>query len=213
MAKECHQRNGGFRMALTRKWLSALGIDVEKIEEIIKAHTETVEGLKAEIDKYKADAEKLPGVESERDKLKEAVKNDKTKELQKQYDELKAEYEGYKSDVKGKEVQATRTKAYRTLLKEAGVSEKRIDSILKITDLSQIDYDEDNKIVDADKVTESIKTEWAEFIPIIEKKGVDVANPPANNGGGVKTKEEIMAIKDTAERQKAIAENHELFGI
>jgi hypothetical protein len=27
------------------------------------------------------------------------------------------------------------------------------------------------------------------------------------------TKDEIMAIKDTTERQQAIAQNHELFGI
>jgi hypothetical protein len=36
-------------MALTRKFLSALGIEAEKIDEIISSHTETVEGLKDEI--------------------------------------------------------------------------------------------------------------------------------------------------------------------
>ena len=43
-------------MALTRKCLSALGIEAEKIDEIISAHTETVDGLKDEIAKYKGDA-------------------------------------------------------------------------------------------------------------------------------------------------------------
>lgn len=199
-------------MSLTRNWLSALGIEADKVEEIIKGHAETVDGLKDELEKYKADAKKLPEVTAELEKLKEAVKNDRTDELQKKYDKLKAEFDDYKSDVKGKEVQATKSKAYRSLLKEVGVSEKRIDSIMKVTDLSTIDFDDDNKIVDADKVTESIKNEWSDFIPVIEKKGVKVATPPANNGGGTKTKEEIMAIKDTAARQQAIAENHELFG-
>lgn len=199
-------------MSLTRNWLSALGIEADKVEEIIKGHAETVDGLKDELEKYKADAKKLPEVTAELEKLKEAVKNDRTDELQKKYDKLKAEFDDYKSDVKGKEVQATKSKAYRSLLKEVGVSEKRIDSIMKVTDLSTIDFDDDNKIVDADKVTESIKNEWSDFIPVIEKKGVKVATPPANNGGGTKTKEEIMAIKDTAARQQAIADNHELFG-
>ena len=45
------------------------------------------------------------------------------------------------------------------------------------------------------------------------KKGVNNAKPPKSEGGGAMTKEEIMAIKDTAQRQAAIAENHELFGI
>ena len=35
---------------------------------------------------------------------------------------------------------------------------------------------------------------------------------PPQTGKVTKTKEEIYAIKDTAQRQKAIAENHELFG-
>ena len=52
-------------MALTRKFLAALGIDNDKVDEIIQAHTDTVNGLKDEIEKYKADAEKLPAVEKE----------------------------------------------------------------------------------------------------------------------------------------------------
>jgi hypothetical protein len=33
-------------MALTRKMLKAMGIEEEKIEQIIEAHAETVDGLK-----------------------------------------------------------------------------------------------------------------------------------------------------------------------
>jgi coenzyme F420-reducing hydrogenase delta subunit len=199
-------------MALTRKFLAALGIEADKVDEIIKAHSETVDGLKEQIDSYKADAEKLPAVTEERDKLKEAVKNDRTEELQKKYDDLNSEYDSYKSDVKGKEVKASQTKAYKELLKEAGVSEKRIDTILKVTDLSKVDFDKENNVKDADKVKESIKSEWADFITTTSSKGADTTTPPANTGGA-KTKDEILAIKDPSERQAAIAENHELFGI
>ena len=49
-------------MALTRKFLLALGIEDSKIESIIDAHSETVDALKKERDDYKAQAEKLPEV-------------------------------------------------------------------------------------------------------------------------------------------------------
>ena len=68
-------------------------------------------------------------------------------------------------------------------------------------------------VEDADKLTEGIKADWADFVVNTVKKGVNNAKPPKSDGGGTMTKEEIMAIKDTAQRQAAIAENHELFGI
>jgi hypothetical protein len=58
-------------MALTRKFLKAMGIDEEKIDEIITAHSDTVNGLKDERDKYKDAAEKLPSVQKELDELKD----------------------------------------------------------------------------------------------------------------------------------------------
>ena len=55
-------------MALTRRALKAMGIEDEKIDEIINMHTETVDGLKADVAKYKADAETLPGIQKQLEK-------------------------------------------------------------------------------------------------------------------------------------------------
>ena len=44
-------------MALTRKMLKAMGIEDEKIDQIIEEHVESIDGLKAERDRYKAGAE------------------------------------------------------------------------------------------------------------------------------------------------------------
>ena len=52
-------------MALTRKLLKGMGLTDEQVDTIIEAHTDTVDGLKAEIGRYKADAEKLPGTQKE----------------------------------------------------------------------------------------------------------------------------------------------------
>jgi len=52
-------------MALTRKMLKAMEIDDEKIDQIIDAHTDVTDALKADRDKYKADAEKSYNLERE----------------------------------------------------------------------------------------------------------------------------------------------------
>lgn len=70
---------------------------------------------------------------------------------------------------------------------------------------------EEGKIKDADKLTESIKKEWSDFITVQQTSGAQTQTPPSNTGGKL-TKEEILKIKDSTQRQKAIAENMELFG-
>ena len=173
-------------MALTRKFLAALGIEAEKIDEIIDAHTETVNALKEERNKYKEDAEALPSVQKELDDLKEAAEKNKDNPYKAQYDDLKKEYDDYKADVEAKETKAKKQTAYRKLLKDAGVNEKRLDAILKVSVLDNIELEEDGSIKDANKVKVSIKTEWADFIVTEGAKGADVKTPPVNgaNGGG-----------------------------
>lgn len=195
-----------------------MGIEDSKIDEIISAHTDTVNGLKDEVEKYKADAQKLPSVQKELNELKDAMSNgDKSPYKVKyeakveEYDELKKEFDKYKDDVAKEQTLAKKTDAYRQLLKDAGVSEKRIDAVLKVSPVDSVEFDKDGKVKDADKLMETIKSEWSDFISTESKQGADVSKPPANNGGGKKTKEEIMAIKDTAERQRVMLENKELF--
>jgi hypothetical protein len=131
------------------------------------------------------------------------------------YDALKEEFTTYKNDISAKESAESKEKAYRELLTKAGVSEKRLATVIKASkpDIDALELGEDGKFKDADKLIENIKTEWADFITTTETKGASTATPPTNNGGGKMTKADIMKIKDTSERQKAIAENHELFGI
>ena len=127
------------------------------------------------------------------------------------YDTLKQDYENYKNDISAKETKAARSNAYKELLKEAGISEKRLDTVLKVSDVDSLEMGEDGKFKDSDKLLEGIKAEWADFITTTETKGAETSTPPSNNGGGKMTKADIMKIKDTSERQKAIAENIGLF--
>lgn len=168
-------------MALTRKFLSALGIEAEKIDEIIEAHTSTVNALKEERDKYKADAESLPGVQKELDELRKAAENDKGEAYKEQYEKLKKDYDDYKSGVEAREVRAKKQEAYKALLGEVGVSDKRQASIVKVTALDDLELDKDGKFKKADEIKESIKTEWADFIQTSGERGADVSNPPQKN--------------------------------
>jgi hypothetical protein len=103
------------------------------------------------------------------------------------YDALKDDFEAYKKDVSAKESKATKENAYKKLLKEAGVSEKRIAAVLKVTDLDEIEFGEDGKLKDVDKLKESIKKEWSEFITKEETKGADTKTPPDGQGGNPHT--------------------------
>lgn len=177
-------------MALTRKFLTAMGIEAEKIDEIITAHAETVDGLKEErdtarkeVEQYKKAADKLPDVEKELNELKEQVKKDAKDPYEPKYNELKEEFDKYKADVEAKEITSKKESAYKTLLKEAGVPDKIVDAILKGTDISAIELTEDGKIKDADEKTKAVKTEWEGYIQTEGKQGAKTPTPPENNGG------------------------------
>ena len=199
-------------MSLTRKMLKAMNIEEEKIDQIIDAHSETVDALKADRDTYKEDAAKLAAVQKELDALK--AKGDDGYKAK--YEAEKAAHDALKADIAAKETKKAKTDAYRELLKGANIDEKRIATILRAEapTIDKIELDADGKIKNAEQYTESIKSDWADFIVTQSAKGANTATPPANGGTATtKTKEDILKIKDAGERQKAIAENPTLFGI
>lgn len=199
-------------MAFTRKMLKAMGIEDEKIDQIIDAHSETVDALKADRDAYKEDAAKLAAVQKELDELK--AKGDDGYKAK--YEAEKAAHDALKADIAAKETKQAKTDAYRELLKGANIDEKRIATILRAEapTIDKIELDADGKIKNAEQYTQSIKSDWADFIVTQSAKGTNTATPPANGGAAsTKTKEDILKIKDAGERQKAIAENPTLFGI
>lgn len=161
-------------MSLTRKKLKALNLSDDVIDTVIEEHTEVVNGLKADVEKYKADAEKLPGVQKELDDLK--AKGDDG--YKKKYEDEHTAFEKFKNEQTAKETKSTKERAYRALLTEAGVDEKRMDAIIKVTNLDDLEIGTDGKIKDAEKLTESVKTEWADFIVTTNERGAPTVRPP-----------------------------------
>lgn len=199
-------------MALTRKALATMGIEEDKIDQIIEMHTGVTSELKTELDKAKEDAEKLPSVQKELDELKATVEKNGEDAFKVKYEALKEDFEKYKQDQEEKEIHAQKEVAYRNILQEVGISDKRINAVLKVSDVDKLELDEQGNVKDVDGLKTSIGEEWADFIVTTETVGARTATPPVGNGKVYKTKDEIMSIRDTKERQQAIADNHDLFG-
>ena len=169
-------------MALSRKFLSALGIEAEKIDEIINAHTETVDGLKNELEAAKADADRLKAVQKELDDLRKAAGNES--EYKEKYEKEHAAFEKFKADTEAERILAAKKTAYRDILKDAGITaDKAVEKVLKYTKFSELELEESGKFKDAAKLLKSVKEEWPELITTEGQKGADTGNPPANNGG------------------------------
>lgn len=202
-------------MALTRRALKAMGIEEEKIDEIISMHTDTVDGLKADLEKAQAGAKDLSKLQRQLEQAQSDLEAAKKDGWQDKYNDVKREFDTYKQEQESKVARAAKETAYRALLKEAGISEKRLDTVVKaaMVDgvLDGIELDEKGAIKDAAKLAESVKSDWADFIVQTQTNGVQVSNPPANGGATYSSKDEIMKIKDPTERQNAIAANIKLF--
>lgn len=194
-------------MALTRKFLAALGIEADKVDEIINAHAETVNGLKEEAEAYKADAEKLANVQKELETLKKSTAG-------KDYDKLAKEFEDYKAEIAAKETRAAKEKAYRDALKDSNLTDRGIEKAIKFADWDKIELEDDGTLKSAKDHVKAAREEWAEYVSKTTTDGAKTPQPPANSGTKTVSMSEIYARDDrghyklsTAERQKAIAEN------
>ena len=192
-------------MAFTRNFLKSTGLSDEQISAVIEEHTAVTDALKKERDGYKEQAEKAADLQKQLDDLANG------EDFKAKYEEEHKAFEDFKKKTADDAEAARVRSAYRKLLAGEGISEKRLDAILKVTDLSKMKLDKDGNLDKADELKKSINSEWGEFKTTVTEKGAVVERPP-QTGKSTMTKDEIYAIKDTAQRQKAIAENHELFG-
>ena len=197
-------------MSFGRKWLAGIlrNDDLspeEKEKAIMDEHIAVTDSLKDERDGYKAEAEKAADLQKQLDGINGG------EDFKAKYEKEHADFEDFKKktaeDAEAAKVQA----AYRSLLVDEKIGAKRIDSIMRVTDFSKMKLGKDEKLINEAELRKSIGEEWGDFKTTITEKGAVVDRPP-QTGKATKTKEEIDAIKDTAERQKAMLENHELYG-
>ena len=166
-------------MAFTRKWLKAMGIDEDVVEQIMSEHVAVTDALKGQRDDLKARADEADELKK---KLDEAVAAAETDDFRSKYEEEHEAFEKYKSDIAAKDAERDKRSLYRSILEKAGIDAKRIDSVLRVADLSKVTV-KDGQIEDADKIEEAVKEEWADFIVNKSVEGANVSHPPASTGG------------------------------
>lgn len=209
-------------MAFKRNDLVGLGIEPDKIQILIDWHMETVNALQAKIDESKGNSGELAKAKAELEQAKKDLKaaNDKVTAYEKddykgKYESEKAAREKLESDIANKETNAKKDNALKALLKDKKYSDEAAKLIVRkggYTD--KIELDENGGVKNADSILGDVQNDFSMFTPKISNQVVNPAAPPANSGGAKKpTKEEIMNIKNTEERQRAMAQNMELFGI
>lgn len=181
--------------------LSENGMPVENLdktaEEICGRHSADLDSIKEQRDGYKADAEALASTRKELDALKAEVAKHGD------YNKLKKEYEDFKAEVSRKETEAAKKSALTKIAKDAGLTEAGIAKAVKYTDLGTIELDEHGEAKDGKALLKSLQEEWGDYVISSRTNGANTQHPPTNSGGSAKTKAEILAIKDTSERQAA----------
>lgn len=162
-------------MALTRSMLKAMGIEDEKIDQIIESHTDVTDALKKERDEFREQAAKVPILEKQIEDMS-AIPND-SDEWKAKYEEEHQAFEAYKVQIEADKAKSEKAELYRSLLREIGIEDKRIDAILKVTDLESIEVSE-GELSNRESLAEKAKDEWSEFIPQTRVDPAHVETPP-----------------------------------
>ena len=191
-----------FTRATIRNLAKESGVELPKEFEdaLISEHT-TARDAYAE-EQVKAELAKQPTEKAGNVKDSEEYKN------------LKQSFDDYKAEVAAKETKAAKEAAYRTILKDAGLSEKGIEKAIKYAEWDKIELEADGKLKGASDHIKAVKEEWAEYVTTTTTTGAKTSNPPANSGGAKLTKEDIYKkdergryVMSASERQKALVEN------
>ena len=168
-------------MSLTRAFLKGMSLTDEQVSSIIEAHTETVDGLKAQAARYKEAAEKLPGVQKELDDLKANNGDD----YKAKYEKEKGDFAAYKAQVEKADANRVKEGLYKKIAKDAGLSEKGIEKAIKYADWEKIELDEKGEIKDAKGQIKALRDEWPEHIVTKVENDNQTPTPPA--GGNSST--------------------------
>lgn len=187
----------------------------EEIENrLVALHLGVVDPLKDDLTKYKADAEKLSGVQKELDDLKAAGDGGYKEKYEKEH---KA-FEDYKADITAKESKAAKEKAVRAYFESKNITGANLDLAMRGCgeEMAALEMDGE-KIKDTKSLDALIDGAYKSLVYTEHTQGANPATPPTNSGGAKLTRADIYKKDDkgryvmsTADRQKALAANPEL---
>lgn len=174
-------------MAVNKEFLTKLGVDKDLIGDIMDEHGEVVALWKSKVEKYKAEADKIPAMQGELDKLKAAAEKDNS--FEKKYTDLKAEYDKYKAGIEEKETKTAKENAVKAYFESKNIKGNNLKLAMRAAkdEILAVELS-DGKIKDLSALDTLITNDLSGLVSTEATVGANVANPPSNNGGTVKTK-------------------------
>ena len=184
----------------------------EEIENrLVALHLGVVDPLKDDLTKYKADAEKLPGVQKELDDLKAAGDGGYKEKYEKEH---KA-FDDFKADITAKETKAAKEKAVKAYYESKNITGDNLAIAMRGSgaEIDGVELDGD-KIKDTAALDALVSGAFSKLVSTTTTKGANTANPPAGGSTGTMTKADIYKkdnngryVLSASERQKALMEN------
>ena len=162
-------------MALTRKSLKAMGLTDEQVDSIIEMHSETVDGLKEQVNTYKESAEKLPNVQKELDDLKAAGDGGFKEKFEKEH----SDFENFKKTVQEKETKAAKESAAKAFFESKGITGNSLEIAMRgsSAEIAALDLDGE-KIKDSSALDALVNGTFKALVSTTTTKGANIPNPP-----------------------------------
>lgn len=190
----------GFKIAEIREILGeAYTDDVGK--KLVSLHRSVVDPLLDDLDsakrdatKYKAEADKVPGLQRDLDEAK------KGEDWKAKFEKAEKDLKDYKDQI-ARDAETAKVKAaYKKLLTDERISEKALESVLNATDYSKMKLKEDGTLDGIEDLKKDIDTRWGGFKAQQRQRGERVDNPPPGDQGGSDNSIREMTAKWHAQR-------------
>lgn len=161
-------------MSLTRQLLKDLQLSDESIEQIIAAHIETVNALKAERDAAANELEAL-----------RAASGQSAAEVQ-------AAFDAYRAKVEADQDTAKALKLIRLAMLQAGCNEKAIDLLIQAVDPAELKL-ENGSLKNGAAIIAELRSKYAAFFAQPVRMAAPTIQPPIPTGGAL-TREDISRM-------------------
>lgn len=178
-------RDKGERMALTNRMLKTMGIEEDQRDQIMEAHQDTLREIREERDQYRKEAERVPELQRQLQEAQEAAaEGDGADEWKAKYEAEHKALEDLRAEVAEADGRRAKDVAYRKLLAGVGVDPRRVDAVMRVTDLSKVELDGNGGIKDSEALSKRAAEEWSDFVVSRRTEGDNPENPPTGGTGG-----------------------------
>lgn len=179
-------------MALKRSFLKGMGLTDEQCDSIIEAHAETVDGLKADLARYKETAGKAEQLQKDLEKANADLESAKKDGWKDKHDKVKKEFDDYKAGITAKETKAAKEKAVRAYYEGKKITGDNLAIAMRGSgaEIDGIELDGD-KIKDTAALDALVSGAFAKLVSTTTVTGATTATPPAQTPPKTFTRDEI----------------------